>query len=384
MRVATTAVELVGPDTLPSVRCDIAFVATPAGTAKGIWTGVKLRYFAGVDRQSPLDSAFIAAADGPLFAHDTILAARADTSEWRFTSPYPFSIEADFQYRRLGSTETQHAPARTDCGAVPPTNAAAPTAEVLEIRGSDPTLEAGDTLIVRYRLTGPAGLWRSVLSVNGPFQASRGRFEGQATTVEREDRFVVPRHSIAGQFVGVNLRLTDNTGRESVQALPTGIRFVDVDRPVVNAVSIRASREFVVGEWFDFSYAVSDDNDVAWVIFQLEGGVSVRDSVPVHIDGAEPYENGFYLALVQAAWVGKEASFALWTRDAAGNVSDTVRLSSPPITFRAPALRLSGAAMTSRCPRGGGDGAGESRNQPWSRRVRPPSPCRLASYAALD
>lgn len=333
LRVAAVTSQLLGVDTARTVQCDIDFEATADGKAKGLWTGVKLRYFSGVDRQGALDSLYLSAAETQLFTSDTILASRADTSSWRFTAPFPFAIEGEFQYTRLGTTEVRSASARADCGAVPPADAAVPSVEYLDVRGSDDTLEAGDTLVVRYRLTGPAGLWKSVVSVAGPFEAVRARFEEQAVSVEREERFVVPLRSRAGDSVDLAIRVTDNAGRTITADRATGIVVVDVRRPALHAVNMPNAQAFYVGEAVIVDFLVTDDNDLARVFTRLEGDFTDLDSVAVS-GGGSTSDRRANVIESKPEWVGQEVrGVAVWAVDAAGNVSDTVRLAGRSLTF---------------------------------------------------
>ncbi len=317
-------------DGVPTLACEVAFEVRAEGDGIADWRSVGVRYYAGADREAALDSLEFAPSDGPFFSRSVLTAGRPDTTYWHFSAGIPFGVEMAFRYRIRGEASDREVVQRVDCGAVVQPGAALPTVEIIDVRGSDPVLEAGDTLLVHYRAQAGAPLWRSRIAVSGGFEAELEIFEDMVTQRDRIARMLVPRQAVLGVPVVVHVATADVGFRTDEIETTTALTVVDARPPTVLAAS-EGAHQLPAGSIHQLGVTASDDNDLAWLIWELDAPISARDSVPVGADslvhaGAVPMR-------VNPAWAGLSSGVTVWARDGAGNLSAPFRVGGEPLRF---------------------------------------------------
>lgn len=317
-------------DGLPTLLCSVAFEVRAEGDGMADWRSVGVRYYAGADREAALDSVEFAPSDGPFFRRSFITAGRPDTTHWRFEAGVPFGVEMAFRYRLRRETADREVVQRVDCGAVVPPGAAPPAVTLVDVRGSDPVLEAGDTLLVHYRVQTGAPLWQSRVSVTGAFDSVVDIFEDMVWQQDRIVRIVVPRQTVRGAPVTVHVATADVGFRTSETDSATSLTIGDTRPPVILDAS-EGAHQLPAGSIHPIGVRASDDNDLAWLLWELDAPIAARDSAPVGPDSL--VHLGVVPMRVSPAWAGLSSGVTLWARDAAGNLSAPYRVGGEPLRF---------------------------------------------------
>ncbi len=305
-------------DGYPSIGCHLRVEARSIGVGVAVWSRVEVLRFEGLDRSVPVSSLELDATDFPFTTRETLRAGEVDTLTVGSQGYEPFTLEVRFFYRHSHDRQERSHVTRIDCGAVIPEGTPLPSASLLEIRGSDPVIERGDTVIVSYAFDGGGALWRSRIRLTGPFEAQRLFSEEFAVSREREERFVVPRRSKPGVPITVELFVEDAAGREVLSTELTDAVVVDVTPPVINYAHI-VPGSFRTLIPVSVEVQLADENDHGWLIWQLAGEVTLRDSVP--IDDANGIIERHASFTAPDEWTGLSGTLSIWARDAGGNLS---------------------------------------------------------------
>lgn len=315
---------------IPTLSCEVAFEARAEGKGIADWRSVGVRYYAGVDRADAIDSVEFAPSDGPFFSRSVLTAGLPDTTRWRFQADIPFAVEMSFRYRIRREASDREVRQRVDCGPVVPPGAAAPAVEIVEVRGSDPVLEAGDTLLVSYRVQAGAPLWRSHITVTGAFESEVEIYEEMAWQRERLARIVVPRHSALGVPLTIHATTADVGFRTDEIDTTSALTVVDTKPPIVTGAGA-GGHQLPVGWIHQLGVSASDDNDLAWLIWELDAPIVARDSVPVGVDSL--VHSGMLPMRISPEWAGLSSGVTVWARDGAGNLSAPYRIGGDPLLF---------------------------------------------------
>lgn len=311
---APPATVTVGLDGLPAIRCGARIEVVASGSGRAVWTRRGTRRYSALDGVTPLDSVTWPYAGAPLFSRDTISRSRPDTAELAWLSHVPMAIEEFVWYRQVGQATEQAIVQRLECGPALPPGASPPTAEVLEVRGSDGALEFGDTLIVRYRATSGGALFRTRMVVGGGFGVDRNIAEDFALVREREERFVVPRSAVLNAPIPLWFTTFDVGGRYATAAETSAVMVVDVNAPVLSGVDL-AGGQFMVGARLNGVATATDERLLSHIVWEFGDPINQRDSIATG-DVSTQFE-----IVVPPEWAGRQATLRVYARDHGGNYS---------------------------------------------------------------
>lgn len=299
-----------------------------SGRGSATMTGLRRRAYRGVDRTQPSDSVTYASGQWPGQFPTTLSGAEQDTVTILTYGSQPFAVEYILSYQASGGGAERSDSLRFDCGAAVLAGAAEPAVTLLEMRGSDPVLETGDTLIVQYRVTGGAPLWQTDIQVYGAFTAHRTIYEEMLTSTEREVRIVVPEEASLDSAVAVLFTHADVGGR-IVQVRDTAdIQVVDVTPPTLGSVQVTAG-QYAVGTFFRLTFTGSDERRPSHIVWEFGAPVAARDSTPwAQADFRIDFQ-------VRPEWAGKSATLHVWVRDEGGNYSTPYSSAVDAFSFHA-------------------------------------------------
>jgi len=313
----------------PTIGCGFRVEVGTTGRGHPVWHSAVLRFFAGADRGQPLDSIIVGRNDlDAIWPIDTLTLLRPSSSEWELQARVPFEVEFAFGYTPRGATEPTFVDTRAACGPVPSATSAAATTSLVEVRTSDPELNVGDTVFVTYDAASASGLWRSGVSLSGPFDRTEWRPDTLLSASRHTVAFVVPVLSRLDLPLSVLLIADDIAFRRTTSLHATPIRVFDRVRPVASAYA--APADVPTGTSISFSVSASDDNAVRAIVWELDGGVPARDSIVL----ASPvnFINREFTVQVPAAWAGMQSRLRVRAYDDAGQVSTEYQ--TAPATFR--------------------------------------------------
>lgn len=313
----------------PTIGCGFRIEVGTTGRGHPVWHSAVLRFFAGAERGQPLDSIVVSRAElDAIWPIDTLTLLRPNLSEWELQASVPFEAEFAFGYTPRGESEATFVDTRAACGPVPSASAGAPTTSLVDVRTSDPDLNVGDTVFVTYDAASASGLWRSGVSLSGPFERTEWRPDTLLSASRHTVAFVVPVLSRLDLPLSVLLIADDIAFRRTTSLHATPIRVFDRVRPVVGGYA--APADAPTGTSIRFSVSASDDNAVRAIVWELDGGVAARDSIVL----ATPvtFLNREFTVQVPAAWAGTQARLRVRAYDDAGQVS--IEYSTAPAIFR--------------------------------------------------
>jgi hypothetical protein len=319
------------------VECSATVELSATGRGRADWTRVRRRSFRLPDRSQPTDSALFDRSYLAFLSLDSISATKPDTAVLRASGNHPFSVEYTLWYLVRGGAAEDSVVQRLECGPTIPPGAEPPSVTILELRGSDPVIEHGDTLIARYRVEGGGPLWTSVIRFSGAFQTLDVVYEELALAQERVVRAVVPRDAVLGKPMALTIMVIDVGDRVDSAIVTTDLVVVDVTPPSVTKV-VAFPGQYHVGTPMRITAVASDDRGLAHLIWEFGAPVSVRDSIPIG------YTDNWIEPVVLPDWAGKDATLRVWVRDHGNNYS--APWSSATDAFRFHAL-LAAPAFTS-------------------------------------
>ncbi len=302
----------------PIIQCGVDLEATVDGPGRARFEGATFRWYAGVDRVTILDSLRIPGWQArAAWTSDTLSAERAETTSWDISARAPFDAEIRFHYRDVGTNATGTATTRITCGpSLPAGGAPAPTVTITEVT-SRAELEPGDTVRISYLMRSDFGLWTSEVTAESAFVAQRSFAELMVPLALREAVFEVPKGANLDVPLTLVVRALDPALQATVVRVPTTMRIQDRQPPVI--VSHGAiSGDFLVGQQFPIIVRATDNNQLAWLIYEFGAPVNLRDSIRVAAD--VPASDWNVPFVIQPSWVGTP-TVSFFVRDAAGNAS---------------------------------------------------------------
>lgn len=305
-------------DDWPQVRCDATLRARTVGTATTGWLGATLRYFVGQDSLSPASTEEWPVEQLASVLGDSLAPGPDRVRPWPISYPWPFSFELELRYRSAEDTEPRAARARARCAPPVPPSYAGPAIEVLAIEFSDPVLDPGDTVSVTYRASATVGLWTTAVSITGAFERWPVRWERLSQTKTRTEHIEVPWHSRLDREIVVRVIAEDAVLMQAEAESRTGVFLQDVRPPAV-VVGVPIPVQLGTDDSARFDVAYDDDNRVDWIIWEITGPVSRRDSLDVR--GGPPRDVRTVAVPMEAALAGQPFSITVWARDAVGHLS---------------------------------------------------------------
>lgn len=328
--VASAAVMHESPDG-PSVDCSVRLAAQASGRGTAVWQDATIRWFAGLDRETVLDTQVIAAAEVRQTWGDSIAAGSRATAQWSLRASVPFEAELDLRYLTAGAAHPGSATARFKCGLTPPEGGAAPPSITSwSVAPAEGEVALGDTITVTYAAASTYGLWSTAVRVSGAFDAQQVFSERMATATTRTARFVVPRGYRPGMPLDVRIEALDPMLQHDGELAGTGLAVVDRSPPVISSAT-PAAGQYPVGDTLRLSIATAEDNALEWMVYELGAPANVRDSV--HVSTRTRYDHIWEVSLpVRESWVGAP-DLTVYLRDAGGNVSAPARWPAESIRF---------------------------------------------------
>ena len=275
----------------PMVVCTVPLRATAKGPGRALWLSSTIRWYAGPDRSSPVDSAtFPAEVMASAFGFEDMVGGQEQELQVRVSFPLPFEWELEARYN-VGA-EFKAAKLRTACGPTPPAGAVAPpTVDTPVVVGRD-LLRAGDTVTVVANLSSPYALWATRISVRGPverdfFFADRGNAVSQHAA-----RVIIPSDAVLDAALVATITVIDALGQAASREIVTPKIVADLEAPVLTSARFLdwnsfgrgagdGIPDFGTGDTIAVRVEASDDIGLAHLIIEGDGpGVSMRDSVP--------------------------------------------------------------------------------------------------------
>jgi hypothetical protein len=296
----------------------------PAG-ATAQWGNGVFRFFAGPQRDVPIDS-FTVTADEIRQSWDppTITAGAVMESRWRLSAGVPFAITADLDYGVAGSTVVHKASFAASCGPAAPAGTAGPTLSSVSVAPGSGELQAGQGLAVTYTLAAPAGAWETSVLLTG---AATGEYRVRETFQTADTRTVtvqIPANATLAGALRVYVRATDSFLRAVQVEAANTLAVVDHTPPTLLRVAMNATTvtdgnhiagQFGAGDTIQAYWFGQDENALQWVGWGIDGASPARDSVLVSAAGANPLR-----IAVLPEWAGAPA-LRLWVADRGGNHS---------------------------------------------------------------
>jgi hypothetical protein len=328
------------PDGTPSLRCSTALVAQASGKGTAKWLDGIARFFVGPSRTVPVDSSELSAGDiSSSWGADSIRSGDTQRASWVFDANIPFEVEFEIRYSSPGITAPQHASARFACGPKASGNVAPPVVNSVSAEPSATALQPGDSVIVQYDVSSTFGLWATVIDISGPFSRQRIIGESMLRHSARRVAIPVPDGAALNQRITVRVTPVDGTGQQATRTLDTQMTVADITPPTIfaavfgdlpgNAPGARLNGQFAVGDSMWLQVAALDNNAVSWMVYEVTGPTTFRDSLP----NAPPGASGYWSVQipVRQEWTGTP-TFSVYIRDAAGLMS--ARGSSKPDSLR--------------------------------------------------
>lgn len=316
----------------PVVQCGVDLEAVVLGRESVRWEGAIIRWYTGVTRSSVIDSLRIPGWQArAAWTAETLSAARNETTSWDISARAPFDAEMSFRYRVIGSDSLGTATTRFSCGPVPPVGGVAPPRVRVTGITTLPELEPGSVLEVSYEVESDFGLWTSHVSAADAFTLTRSFAHELATGATRTVELVVPPGGVLGQPLRLLVRAVDAALQETVVEVPTTMAIVDRRPPVIVSHG-PVTGDYQVGQTFSIAARATDNNQLAWLVYEFGAPVSRLDSVRV---AADVQASDWNIPLVvQPGWVGTP-TFRFFVRDAAGNASAPVEAPAGGLRFLA-------------------------------------------------
>jgi len=328
--VDTSAIAVTGGFT--SQTCGVTLVISTNARRRATWTRYIVRRFINPDLATLTHTDTVsAAASVQQGSRGWIRAGLPDTLVFGRTATTPIAIEVRLGYQVDGDGGERFTDAELlRCGPVVPAASPAPTITYLGLVGADSIFTLGDSIGVRYRVADGAALWQTLLRVSGPFTALRRVPELGAPFVERTEYFRVDRGILSGEPFAVRVEATDAVGRLVTLDTITNAAVVDTVPPQILSSNI-GSAQWPTGIPLQFTVDARENNAPAWLIWELDGEISLRDSVMV-VDANAQFNRQFAITAPDD-WGGKAARLRIWLRDRAGLLSAPVESAADAYSF---------------------------------------------------
>ncbi|HSU16136.1 hypothetical protein [Longimicrobium sp.] len=341
-------------DGRPVLQCTVDLTATATGKANAtaLWAGSKVRFYIGPDRSAVADSASLTGGEmQQAWGASAITVGQTLMSQLVLQAGVPFAFQLEVAYAPSGGSSQRTAKYEGSCGAGA-ANSAAPTVTNLTVTPADGEIEPGDLLTVQYSFTAPAGLWDTSIILAGGASAAvaeQGQFETSGT---RTVTVRVPGGIIAGSRAVVSVRVTDALLRQAQAGPVNGPVLADHHPPELLQVTTRTTfgngpvnlaGAWAPGDTIHLHALATDNNRVAWMVWELGAPAGTRDSVP-----AEPGPvAGAADIVVLPGWAGTP-QLSVWVVDAAGNRSAVLRSLPDSIRIMGTATRAVHSAVLPR------------------------------------
>jgi len=312
----------------PVIRCEVELEAVATGDGHATWQSGVFRWYMGVDRTAPIDSQIVSKDEVHTTWGSSVIGAGRARSKWQFWADAPFEVEIALRYTVDGAARTDTATKRLACGAVPPAaGVARPTVTDVRITPATGDLEPGDTVTVTYTAASTIGLWTTTVVISGPFDARQSFSEQQLKSRVRTVTIPVPPGARHGAALTVAVIAEDAASQYGAERVNLPVTFVDRTAPVLTSVMIAHENlnswsQFAVGDFMRLWAAATDDNGLAWFVYEIGAPANVRDSIA--IPGGLLSANPLASVKTKAEWIGSPIVSA-YVRDLAGNVSNIIR-----------------------------------------------------------
>lgn len=200
------------------IQCSVTMTAAATGPADAVasWRGGERRWYAGVDRETPLAVDPLTPAAVAEFWQKTQLGAgETATTYWNFWAGFPFVIEHEFQFTTGPGERIRTASGVTECGLdASPNDVPPPVVSDLLIDAPSP-FQPGDTFTVSFTATATGGLWQSRIIINGAYHAVQDLGEQLVRESRRSVGFRVPPGVALGTPIHVTVLAVDALGQTS-------------------------------------------------------------------------------------------------------------------------------------------------------------------------
>jgi hypothetical protein len=310
-------------DGLVSITCHKSIELRATGDGKAVWTSVRLRRYTGLDRTLPVSDFDHTVAVYPhFFRRGYAQRGKPDTLIVGRTEYQPFRLEAEVSYVIDGQTTVRTLePFVVVCGPEIDSSTPPPVTDLVAVTGSDLVVETGDTVLVQYTVSGASPIWTSQVKVTGPFTATQKFREDLAVSTARTAKFVVPRHALAGTAVTVELTAVDAAGRVVTASEVSALVVADTTPPTIIFSNVSAAQTPTLIP-LQFEVHITENNDPEWLVWELDGEITLRDSLQI-FDANAQFEEEFTITAPDA-WGGLGGRLRVFVRDKFGNASDTV------------------------------------------------------------
>lgn len=341
--IAVTVSQLHAPvigtttDSLPTISCVVDLHAVASGTGTASWVGATVRWYAGTDRSSPIDSGVVAAAEvQAAWGKPGISAGETQQSTWTLTAGAPFTASMEYRYRPAGG-DARTATVVLTCGPDASAGAPPPSITDLTVESGPGNLEPSDTLTISYTATSSSGLWQTAVALSGPCDVWKPFPERLQASVTRSVRLRIPADCRLGVPLTVAVFARDAGLQTGSRALPTQRSLVDETPPRIEPLlfsraglvhAAQFTGELFGGDSIEVQYLASDNHALSALLWDfLPDGAGVGESLLVSGAGAGPF---LYIHLRPEA--SGSFQLRLHARDAVGLSSDTATTAVGAIT----------------------------------------------------
>ena len=312
-------------DGFPLISCGVNLRAVATGPGSAVWESAVFRWYLGPDRRTPIDSSVVPASEvRDSWGSSSIATGTAQDALWSVTAGIPFGVAIEFRYRPSeGSAKTTTV--TFDCGPSVPPGTPPPSITLAAVRPPIEALEPGDTLVLDYSVSGPAGLWLTGIALSGPCESEQLFFDSLRTSVTRAVRLPLRPGCALGRPIIATVFAIDAAAQETSRSIDTQISLVDHTAPALavyfippgGLLSASLAGNFFVGDTIRVQLQASDNHAVRTLVWEvLPAGT--RDSVLVSGTGAT---HNFSIPLDQA---DGSLQLRVYARDSVGNVSPAV------------------------------------------------------------
>ena len=274
------------------ISCDVEFHLVSLGHATVRWTGGMLRWYAGKDRSTPVDSTPLRADEVQSLVGAYALAS-GETADptLRISASVPYGGVLDIAYVGGKMNTAQHVSAPFTCGPAPSTNHTPPTVSVRIVTPEETILQPGDQIVLHIDAASATGLWQTLVAISGPCEVHQLFNEQLHTSASHDVALTITGPCSLNTPLTVTAAALDAVEVETVVSQPTTRFLVDRTPPTLMVeyhppgtawgdwFSISGGVYFV-GESIKFGVDASDNNALRAVVWELPG-TGVRDSLLV-------------------------------------------------------------------------------------------------------
>lgn len=300
----------------PLIACVVNLRAIATGPGRAAWQSAVFRWYLGPNRSTPVDSSVVPASQ----VHDSwgasdIATGTAQDALWSVTAGIPFSVTIEFRYQASDGS-SKNTTVAFNCGPSVPPGTPLPSITAAELHPiTDP--EPGDTLVLDYSVSSPAGLWLTAVALSGPCESDQFFFDSLKTTLSRTVRVPIPAACALGRPLTLTVFAVDAAAQEASRSVNTQIPLVDHTAPTVTGVPVVLGNYFV-GESLQLFLHAFDNHALGAVIWELIP-TGARDSIPL---------SGTAATRIVPVPLGENAMGSLqvrvYARDTVGNVSNVL------------------------------------------------------------